>query len=245
MYVELIHRKRIRRVGRIESIGRIERIRRMERIERESGEYVSRRVYMNQRSKVYVFNGWGMDRNVLTPFMSEGTHEIIHVGFPYDVAVEDIQPDDVLVGWSFGVYYLNRLLHDHPELRYAQAIAINGLPLTMGKYGIHSRMMQMTLDTLTEENLEKFYDNMDIDESFHRSDKSLALIHHELAYFMDHYEALDNHMDYYYIGQGDRIIPANKVRKYCEELHIPYEIIDCGHYPFSYFTSIESIVNHQ
>ena len=45
------------------------------------------------------------------------------------------------------------------------------------------------------------------------------------------------------IENYDRIIPASKVEKYCQNNNIAYELIACGHYPFSYFTDFKDIIN--
>ena len=34
-----------------------------------------------------------------------------------------------------------------------------------------------------------------------------------------------------------------KVEKYCQNNKIAYELIACGHYPFSYFTDFKDIIN--
>jgi|GEM_PF-458388 len=100
-----------------------------------------------------------------------------------------------------------------------------------------------SLETLNKENLEKFLLNMDIDESFERADKTLEEAKYELQYFKDNYKAIPNHINFYYIGKNDRIIPASKVEKYCQNNNIAYELIACGHYPFSYFTDFKDIIN--
>ena len=194
-------------------------------------------------SKIYFFNGWAMDEKLLSPLKNSTEYEIKVINFPYNIDKTSIDKGDIFIAYSFGVYYLNKFLSENQDLVYEKTIAINGLPETIGKFGINEKMFNMTLETLNQENLEKFLLNMDIDESFGRSDKTLEEAKYELQYFKDNYKAIPNYINFYYIGKNDRIIPANKVEKYCQNNNIAYELIACGHYPFSYFTDFKDIIN--
>ena len=194
-------------------------------------------------SKIYFFNGWAMDQNLLSPLKNSTEYEIKVINFPYNIDKTSINKEDIFIAYSFGVYYLNKFLSENQDLVYEKAIAINGLPETIGKFGINEKMFNMTLETLNQENLEKFLLNMDIDESFGRANKTLEEAKYELQYFKDNYKTIPNYINFYYIGKNDRIIPANKVEKYCQNNNIAYELIACGHYPFSYFTDFKDIIN--
>ena len=194
-------------------------------------------------SKIYFFNGWAMDQNLLSPLKNSTEYEIKVINFPYNINKASIDKEDIFVAYSFGVYYLNKFLSENQDLVYEKAIAINGLPETIGKFGINEKMFNMTLETLNKENLEKFLLNMDINESFGRANKTLEEAKYELQYFKDNYKTIPNYINFYYIGKNDRIIPANKVEKYCQNNNIAYELIACGHYPFSYFTDFKDIIN--
>ena len=194
-------------------------------------------------SKIYFFNGWAMDENLLSSLKNSTEYEIKVINFPYNINKTSIDKEDIFIAYSFGVYYLNKFLSENQDLVYEKAIAINGLPETIGKFGINEKMFNMTLETLNKENLEKFLLNMDIDESFGRAGKTLEEAKYELQYFKDNYKAIPNYINFYYIGKNDRIIPANKVEKYCQNNNIAYELIACGHYPFSYFNDFKDIIN--
>ena len=194
-------------------------------------------------SKIYFFNGWAMDENLLSPLKNSTEYEIKVINFPYNINKTSIDKEDIFIAYSFGVYYLNKFLSENQDLVYEKAIAINGLPETIGKFGINEKMFNMTLETLNKENLEKFLLNMDIDESFGRANKTLEEAKYELKYFKDNYKTIPNYINFYYIGKNDRIIPANKVEKYCQNNKITYELIACGHYPFSYFNDFKDIIN--
>ena len=194
-------------------------------------------------SKIYFFNGWAMDQNLLSPLKNSTEYEIKVINFPYNINKTSIDKEDIFIAYSFGVYYLNKFLSENQDLVYEKAIAINGLPETIGKFGINEKMFNMTLETLNKENLEKFLLNMDINESFGRANKTLEEAKYELQYFKDNYKTIPNYINFYYIGKNDRIVPANKVEKYCQNNNIAYELIACGHYPFSYFTDFKDIIN--
>ena len=194
-------------------------------------------------SKIYFFNGWGMDKNLLNPVKNSTEYNIEVINFPYDIDKNFIDMNDIFMGYSFGVYYLNKFLSENKDLKYKKAIGINGLPQTIGKFGINEKMFNITLNTLNEENLEKFLINMNIDNSFCKSNKSFDEIKNELQFFKDNYKIIDNHIDFYYIGKNDRIIPANRLEKYCQNHSLAYKLLECGHYPFSYFKDFKDILD--
>ena len=194
-------------------------------------------------SKIYFFNGWGMDKNLLNPVKNSTEYNIKVINFPYDIDKNFIDMNDIFMGYSFGVYYLNKFLSENKDLKYKKAVGINGLPETIGKFGINEKMFNITLNTLNEENLEKFLINMDIDDSFCKSNKSFDEIKSELQFFKDNYKIIDNNIDFYYIGKNDRIIPANRLEKYCQNHNLAYKFLECGHYPFSYFKDFKDILD--
>jgi len=119
------------------------------------------------------------------------------------------------------------------DLNLASKLEYNMQPFEQKKENVVAVVRQVVVDFL----------NMDIDESFGRSDKTLEEAKYELQYFKDNYKAIPNYINFYYIGKNDRIIPASKVEKYCQNNNIAYELIACGHYPFSYFTDFKDIIN--
>jgi len=106
-------------------------------------------------SKIYFFNGWGMDKNLLKPVKNSTEYDIEIIDFPYNIDKNSIDKDDIFIGYSFGVYYLNKFLSENRDLKYKKSIGINGLPETIGKFGINEKMFNITLNTLNEENLAK------------------------------------------------------------------------------------------
>lgn len=195
--------------------------------------------------KIYFFNGWGMDENILTHVLNTSEYELEIINFPYHVDLDEIKKCQsvIFIAWSFGVYYLNKFLNENRNLAYEKAIAINGMIETIGEYGINKKIFDMTLNTLSLENLLKFYRNMDIDENFKESNKKFEDIKKELKYFKDNYSLFENKLDYHIIGKYDRIIPSMKQEKYCKEKNISYKILDCGHYPFSILNDFSYIID--
>ena len=59
-------------------------------------------------SKIYFFNGWGMDKNLLKPVKNSTEYDIEVINFSYDIDKNSIDKDDIFIGYSFGVYYLNK-----------------------------------------------------------------------------------------------------------------------------------------
>lgn len=195
--------------------------------------------------KIYFFNGWGMDDSILSNIENSTEYTIEIVNFPYVIDIKELskKQDIIFIAWSFGVYYLNKFLNQNKNIKYHKAIAINGVPEIIGEYGINEKMFNLTLSTLNPENLLKFYKNMDIDETFKYSSKKFEEIKKELLFFKENYTMFEmNKIDYIFIGKYDRIIPRAKQEKFCKEKNSTYEIIDCGHYPFSYFKDFSNII---
>lgn len=196
--------------------------------------------------KIYFFNGWGMDETILQDIKNTSEYEIEIINFPYEIKDEGIfnkNNEIIFIAWSFGVYYLNKFLEKNIDrIKYKKAIAINGVPNTIGDFGINKKMFDLTLKTLNEENLQKFYKNMDSKFSG-ATKKSFEEIKNELIYFKENYIVSEkNYIDFYYIGKYDRIIPAMKQEKYCIENEIAYKIIECSHYPFYFIKDFKDLI---
>lgn len=181
---------------------------------------------------IFFFNGWGMTEEAF-PHLSLEQVEIIN--YPYDTLKDLLKKHEkdtlYAVAWSFGAYYFSKLPQELQK-RFQKKIAINGLPETLGPYGILPKMCKFTLDTLTPETLVAFYRNMDFYGSI---PKDFEEIQEELAFFYEHYEAPENPFDFAWIGEKDRIFSAKKLIRYYEKEKVPYRIFSGGHYPFHSF----------
>ena len=181
---------------------------------------------------IFFFNGWGMTEEAF-PHLSLEQVEIIN--YPYDTLKDLLKKHEkdtlYAVAWSFGAYYFSKLPQELQK-RFQKKIAINGLPETLGPYGILPKMCKFTLDTLTPETLVAFYRNMDFYGSI---PKDFEEIQEELAFFYEHYEAPENPFDFAWIGEKDRIFSAKKLIRYYEKEKVSYRIFSGGHYPFHSF----------
>ncbi|AVQ21906.1 DUF452 family protein [Fusobacterium necrophorum] len=181
---------------------------------------------------IFFFNGWGMTEEAF-PHLSLDQVEIIN--YPYD-RIETLlkkHENDTLyaVAWSFGAYYFSKLPTEIQN-RFRKKIVLNGLPESLGPYGILPKMCKFTLDTLSPESLLAFYKNMD----FHGSiSKNFTDIREELEFFYKNYQVPANPFDFAWIGEEDRIFSAKKLIRYYEKEKVPYRIFPGGHYPFHYF----------
>lgn len=181
---------------------------------------------------ILFFNGWGMDDGILKNLTIPEGFILKEVSYPYKVDIDISQYSDVyFIGWSFGCWYLTKYLIDN-SIKTDKAIAINGHSKTIGKYGIAPKMFNFTLDTLTYENLLKFYENMGIDRELFIPKRDFNSIKNELEIFGKNYKEMDNIFNFAFVGENDRIIPGKKQIKYWKENGISPYILQCEHYPF-------------
>lgn len=195
---------------------------------------------------IVFFNGWGMDSTIFSDFPVPKNYNVKIVNFPYNVELDYSKYDKIyFVGWSFGCYYLTKFLIDNSKIRRDLVIAINGHGETIGKNGINSKMFNLTLDTLNEENLLKFYENMEITEKFKSPRKSMELIKLELEEFKRNYIPLKNVFNRVLLGKRDKIIPFSKMKNYFLTENVEMELLECGHYPFEVLNSWEKIIGEK
>lgn len=197
---------------------------------------------------ILFFNGWGMDESVVENIKSSKDIEIKIINFPYEVKdlESSIYDEVIMVGWSFGCYYLTKwVLENRKKIDFSKVkkiVAINGNGEIIGKYGITPKIFEFTLSTLTPDSLIKFYQNMEIDERFTIPEKEFEDIFEELEYFKNNYIPLENIFDEIIIGKRDKIVPAIRQKKYCEDKNIEYKELEIGHYPFDFIKSWSDLI---
>ena len=163
---------------------------------------------------ILFFNGWGMDNNAVASLNIPKDYELKEVHFPYEVNLDQMKYKKIIaIGWSFGCYYLSKYLQSS-KLICDEIIAVNGHGELIGKYGINPKMLKMTLETLTPENLKKFYINMGIDENFIEPNRDYVEIANELRFFCENYSGIANVFTKAIIADNDKIIPTAKQKKY-------------------------------
>lgn len=193
--------------------------------------------------KLIVFFGWGMDNKAVDHLTIPKNYEVKIVNFPYDLdsSIFKNYEDVIAIGWSFGSYYLCKYLN-YNNIKLDKIISINGVPETIGEFGIPERIFEATLKNLTPETLKEFYHNMGVDSENLFSNRNFQEIKAELQYFKDNYSPEKNVFSKVFIGKKDRIIPALRQEKYYNRHNIEVSIIQCPHYPFNFFKSWLDII---
>lgn len=192
---------------------------------------------------IVFFNGWGMDNKAVEHLTIPKNYEVKIVNFPYnlDNSIFKNYEEVVAIGWSFGSYYLCKYLN-YNNIKLDKVISINGVPETIGEFGIPERIFEATLKNLTPETLKEFYHNMGVDSENLFSNRDFQEIKAELQYFKDNYSPEKNAFTKAFIGKKDRIIPALRQEKYYDSHNIEISIIQCPHYPFNFFKSWLDII---
>jgi len=191
---------------------------------------------------IVFFNGWGMNEEVLKDLKNKSDYEILNISFPYELDRNKLKKYNniIFIGWSFGVYYMCKFLNDNLDIYYQEVIAINGTPEIIGKYGIMEKVYNLTLKGMDEENLEKFYINMDC--KLRPKDKKIKDLIYELEYLKENYIPQENKVSKAIIGLNDKIIKSKNQIKYYKSKSVEIKQIDGGHYIFPQLKSWEDII---
>lgn len=191
---------------------------------------------------IIFFNGWGMDEKIFEKLENKTNYEVLNISFPYKIDKVKLNKykRKIFVGWSFGVYYMCEFLNKNKDIIYEEVISINGTPEIIGKNGIPEKVYNLTLKHMNEENLEKFYINMDY-KLMTKSKKIDELIY-ELQYLKDNYSPQENKVSKAIISINDKIIKSKNQNKYYELKGIEIKKVDGGHYIFSQLKSWEDIL---
>lgn len=192
---------------------------------------------------IVFFNGWGMDNKAVNHLTIPKNYEVKIVNFPYnlDSSIFKNYEEIIAVGWSFGSYYLSKYLNKN-NIKLDKIISINGVPETIGEFGIPERIFKATLKNLTPETLKEFYSNMGVNSESLFSNKDFQSIKEELQYFKDNYSPEKNSFTKAFIGKKDKIIPTLRQKKYYDNHNTEIAIIQCPHYPFNFFKSWADII---
>ncbi|WP_163469725.1 pimeloyl-ACP methyl esterase BioG family protein [Fusobacterium sp. IOR10] len=191
---------------------------------------------------IIFFNGWGMDEKILKKLENKTNYEVLNISFPYKIDKVKLEnyKRKIFVGWSFGVYYMCEFLNKNKDISYEDVIAINGTPEIIGKNGIPEKVYNLTLKHMNEENLEKFYINMDY--KFMTKSKKIDELIYELQYLKDNYSPQENKVSKAIISINDKIIKSKNQNKYYESKDVEIKKVDGGHYIFSQLKSWEDIL---
>jgi biotin synthesis protein BioG len=217
--------------------------------------YIRRREKNNQL--VVLYGAWGTDENVFTPLCNDEFDFILFYNYSADEAL--VLPEMktyekiTLIGWSFGVWaaeYLSPKTGIKPDV----TIAVNGTPMPADdRYGIPLKLIEGTLNNITEENMGKFYLRMfgdkrtfmaNMDRIPHRSLKSL---HDELRWLynrMMEQKEPGFRWDYAVTSEINRVFPSENLESYwSKEKNTKHIVLPQPHYFFHRWASFMDFIN--
>ena len=193
---------------------------------------------------IIFFNGWGMNKNTIDHLYLEKGYKLECLSFPYSTShinFSDFKKIFV-VGWSFGVFYASKFILENPNLK-CSSIAINGTPYIIGRFGISPKMFALTLKTISNENILKFYDNMGAPRDLFKEKIDLKKLEDELLYILENQPTRHISFDKVFLGKMDRIIPYSKQSKFYQNENSHVIRLECEHYPFKSFISWRNIIS--
>ena len=217
--------------------------------------YIRRREKNNQL--VVLYGGWGTDENVFTPLCNDEFDFILFYNYSADEAL--VLPEMktynkiTLIGFSIGVWsaeYLSPKTGIKPDV----TIAVNGTPMPANdQYGIPLKLIEGTLNNITEENIEKFYLRMfgdkktyqaNIDRIPHRTLKSL---HSELRWLYNRIMEQKEpgfRWDYAVTSAVNRVFPSGNLNRYWgKEKDTKQIILPLPHYFFHKWASFTDFID--
>jgi biotin synthesis protein BioG len=172
-----------------------------------------------------------MDENLVKHLTIPKNSRLKIVNYPYKFETpkeEKIIP----IGYSFGVYYLAKWI-TQAKLSFPKVIAINGTPEIIGLNGISEKLFQATYHDLSESTLKIFFQNMGIDQTFKKSNRSITELKAELKKLYDNYQPQSNVFTHALISENDRIIPTKRQKQYFQVQNTMIKKINGGHFAFA------------
>jgi pimeloyl-[acyl-carrier protein] methyl ester esterase len=217
--------------------------------------YIRRR---NKNKKLIVFyGGWGSDENIFLPMSNDEFDFILFYNYSADdpLILPETKTYDkiILIAWSLGVWAAEYFL-PRTGIKPDLTIAVNGTPLPADKrYGIPLRIIEGTLNNITEENVSKFYLRMfgckkvfndNIDKIPKRTLKSL---HDELRWIYNRImEQKDPgfRWDYAITSINDRVYPSENLEAFWSTQPATSHIrLPLPHYFFHQWSSFLDFAN--
>ena len=219
------------------------------------------KTYIRRREKndqlVVFFSGWGTDESFFTPLFSDDRDWIFF--YNYSAVEAFVLPEMktyrkiTLIGFSMGVWAAEYLLPKtgiKPDL----TIAVNGTPVPADdQFGIPLRILEGTLNNITEENIGKFYFRMFGDKRTFQSNIE-KVPHRTLKSLQDELRWLYNRImeqkepgfrwDFAVTSENDRIYPSKNLSNYWETREETRQIIvPLPHYFFHNWKSLTEFIS--
>jgi len=187
------------------------------------------------------FNGWGMDKSLVKHLIIPKNTRLKVVNYPYKIQLTK-EENVIPIGYSFGVYYLAKWI-TQAKLSFPKVIAINGTPEIIGPNGISEKLFQATYCNLSRSTLEIFFQNMGIDQTFKKPNKSICELKGELKNLYNNYQLQSNVFTHALISENDRIIPTKRQEKYFQAQNAKIKKISGGHFAFATLKKWRDIID--
>lgn len=218
------------------------------------------KTYIRRREKndqlVVLYGGWGTDENVFTPFCNDNFDFILFYDYSADEAL--VLPETktyrkiTIIGWSLGVWAAEYLFPKTGIIPHI-TIAVNGTPIPADdRYGIPLKILEGTLNNISEINIDKFYLRMfgdkrtylkNSDKRPHRTIKSLNDELRWLYNRMMEQEESSFKWDFAVTSETDRVFPSENMNSYWKMQKSTRQIkVPLPHYFFPYWNSYSDFI---
>ncbi len=200
---------------------------------------------------IVFFCGWAMDE---TPFeiLQSDRYDILFV-FDYSDLELDFEfsryEKKILIAFSYGVFIASLVKDKLPKFDYK--IAVNGTLVPIGReFGIPEKIFDMTLNSINEESLKKFYSKMfdnNLDDEYFSENlpkRNPQECKFELAQIKKYFEQNKNqslNFDKVLISSFDKIFPTKSQLNFWHDPNC--KKIESGHFLFYKFNSFSEIIN--
>ena len=218
------------------------------------------RTYIRRREKnnrlVVIYGGWGTDENVFAPLCNDEFDFILFYNYSASEAL--VLPEMktyekvTLIGYSLGVWAAEYLL-SKTGIKPDVTIAVNGTPLPADdKFGIPLKIIEGTLNNLTDENMDRFYLRMfggkkSYDANADRLPKrTLKSLHDELRWLynrMMEQREPGFRWDYAVTSVVDRVYPSQNLEAFWStQKNTSRIVLPLPHYFFHKWNSLSAFI---
>ena len=189
----------------------------------------------NHSKIILFFNGWGMDESVVSHLKTEDYDVLVFYDYnnlntDFDFVSLNTYTEKYLVAWSMGVMIATLF-----DIQYNFKTAINGtLKPIDDKYGIPTKIYDLTLKGFSQKGAERFIKNMYKEDcKYPEITREFDNQKSELQALTGYNANLDFSYDRVIISSDDKIIPTkNQITFWRKEPNL-----DSGHAPFNHFNS--------
>lgn len=204
---------------------------------------------LNNNKLIIFFNGWGMDDYIVSS-LDCGEYDVITF-YDYNTLDTDIEFENYsethVIGWSMGV--MVSTLFDFKNVQSRTALCATPYPVD-DKYGIPTRIYNLTVKGFSEKSLQKFMERMFCEKTNlpKYSDRTFESQSTELLKMAEYCPNEKYNFTKAIIPEHDLIIPTKNQQNFWEEYkeknnnNIRIDSIPTGHCPFSVYKSWAEII---